>query len=599
MGLRFRQLGGRIQTRTADSWWVCSIISASIALGLIQSYFFRYSLNPDGLSYIDIADNIKEGNLWKAINAYWSPLYPGLLAVAFAVLRPLPAYEFQVVHLTNFLVYLLAAITFRYFLLQLYQETRRGAENVDTVASRPLWYIFGFSVFTYASIRLISTCLVTPDLLLAALVYWASGVAVEIRRLAVVSRTAPLGKGVLLGTLLGLAYWTKAAAFLFAPVFIACAFIGLGNDAKRLYGFGLCLVAYAVVCAALLVPLSISKGRLTLGDSGALNYLWNVNKAGGGTNSHWFETDRKEIRNGRPVHPTRRLDTELPVFEFATPVDGTYPVWKDPSYWNEGLMPYFDVGQQVRILLTNASVSLDFCQPILALLAGLCVIASAPDLRGEFLRNLARLWFLIVPSICPFLTYWLVHIEDRFVGSFLVIISLSLFAGLRETASLRATGFLRSFVLVASILLVGTQCLYPVLRTKALMIMKGQDRHMHLELADQLHRRGLHRGDSIACIGTADNNYWARLAGLRIVAEIPEGLSDRFWNADPKSLRRVLGELRGIGVKYLVSEISPGTVPRSPLGQWTRIGNPGIYLLELDDFPGVDGGAVSRERWKR
>ena len=39
------------------------------------------------------------------------------------------------------------------------------------------------------------------------------------------------------------------------------------------------------------------------------------------------------------VHPSRKILDTPPIYEFATPVKGTLPIWYDPSYWTEGAVP--------------------------------------------------------------------------------------------------------------------------------------------------------------------------------------------------------------------------------------------------------------------
>ena len=49
-----------------------------------------FSVNPDGVSYLDIADAYLRGDWHAAVSTYWSPLYSWLLAAGLAVFRPAP-----------------------------------------------------------------------------------------------------------------------------------------------------------------------------------------------------------------------------------------------------------------------------------------------------------------------------------------------------------------------------------------------------------------------------------------------------------------------------------------------------------------------------
>ncbi|MDV7402594.1 hypothetical protein RZS08_64830, partial [Arthrospira platensis SPKY1] len=37
-------------------------------------YFYRFQINPDGISYISLAKKYVSGDYTHAVNAYWSPL---------------------------------------------------------------------------------------------------------------------------------------------------------------------------------------------------------------------------------------------------------------------------------------------------------------------------------------------------------------------------------------------------------------------------------------------------------------------------------------------------------------------------------------------
>src|SRR5438094_10140452 len=45
----------------------------AIALGAVQAWATRFTINPDGISYLDIGDAYWRGDLHMAITAYWRP----------------------------------------------------------------------------------------------------------------------------------------------------------------------------------------------------------------------------------------------------------------------------------------------------------------------------------------------------------------------------------------------------------------------------------------------------------------------------------------------------------------------------------------------
>lgn len=55
------------------------ILAVYCALGIYGIKFYQYQINPDGVSYIAIAEKYLAGNFADAINGYWMPLYSWLL----------------------------------------------------------------------------------------------------------------------------------------------------------------------------------------------------------------------------------------------------------------------------------------------------------------------------------------------------------------------------------------------------------------------------------------------------------------------------------------------------------------------------------------
>jgi hypothetical protein len=103
---------GHIATalRSDYFWWAICLLCAGI-----YAWADRHAMNPDGMSYVDMASESLRSGPWNLINGYGSPLYPTLLSLAFAILRPCPSAEFPVVHLVNFLIFGVVLICFRFF----------------------------------------------------------------------------------------------------------------------------------------------------------------------------------------------------------------------------------------------------------------------------------------------------------------------------------------------------------------------------------------------------------------------------------------------------------------------------------------------------
>ena len=183
----------------------------SVRIGGLQFWTNRYTMNTDGISYLDIADAVSKGHLAAAANAYWSPLYPCLLALGLAIFRPSPYWEFPVAHLVNFSILLAAAASFQFFVGQLLRiiEEREGASGGQKLSRRgSMLLAIGSMLFLWASLRLAGLEVVSPDLLLTVFVYLASGLALRMEL-----REARYRDFAFLRILLAIGYLAKTRCF--------------------------------------------------------------------------------------------------------------------------------------------------------------------------------------------------------------------------------------------------------------------------------------------------------------------------------------------------------------------------------------------------
>src|SRR5436190_15975112 len=97
---------------------------AAITLGAVQVWDVRHAFDADGISYLDLGDAYIRGDWTAAINAYWSPLYSCFLGIVTHIVRPSSYWEFTVVHLANFAIYLCTLVCFNLFLRELIRYNR-------------------------------------------------------------------------------------------------------------------------------------------------------------------------------------------------------------------------------------------------------------------------------------------------------------------------------------------------------------------------------------------------------------------------------------------------------------------------------------------
>src|SRR6266851_2069698 len=171
-------------------------LALAVLLGSGETFAFRYSMNPDGIAYLDMGDAYLRGDWETAIRSHWSPLYAWLLGAVLRLAQPPPDLEFPLVHLVNFGIYGLALGAFTFLL----------REILTSRTALPAWAVIavGYASFLFFIMQCIPLGLVTPDLLVAALVFAICGVILRMR-------LEPMRRySALLGGLLGLGYLAKA-----------------------------------------------------------------------------------------------------------------------------------------------------------------------------------------------------------------------------------------------------------------------------------------------------------------------------------------------------------------------------------------------------
>ena len=531
----------------------------AVALGGLQYWAHRHTIYPDGLSYLEIAQAYLAGDWANAINAYWSPLYSWILALALWLLRPGAYWEFAVVHGVDFALYVCAVVAFDFFL-------RRFAAEQGSPGPAPaawVWRLFGYCLFLWAMIALPLPAATTPDILVAALSFWAAGLLVRVG-----DAGASVWRHGLLGLALGLGYLAKAAMLPIAAAVLA-AMLWMARRSRERLGLGAVAVAtFALVVTPFAVALSLTKGRITFGDAGALNYAWYVNRVPG-MHVHW-QGDSERVA----AHPTRLISESPRIFEYAEPVAGTYPPWYDPSYWNEGLTPRFDLVQQLQAVYEGLQVYWDLLLPFVVVFLGLAY-ALGPIRTVRALRHNGIITLFGAASL---LLYLLVRVEPRFIMASLPLLFLGSFG------ALRAQRWASPRVLDGMLLALGAVALAAVVPVSVESLQKAVhgEGHVSWEVAEAVRAAGVREGERIAVVGRGTHAYWAHLARVKIVAEVEQSDQDLFWS-DADAQRRALQRLREVGARAVI-----GVPPRrdGTLGEWQPL-TAGYALLRLDGHEGL------------
>jgi hypothetical protein len=444
------------------------------------------------------------------------------------------------------------------------------------LSSLPPWAFFalGYSLFIWLSLDWISIRIVTPDMGVSAVVYLASGLVLRMQR-----KRRNWGDFILLGVVLGCGYLIKYPMFPLAFVFLMISALSTGSARRGFTRALVALVIFLAIGAPLFVAFSRRAGHITFEDSGRLNYAWNVN--GVPAYAHW---QGGPPGYGEAMHATRESLEGISVYEFEKPNWGTYSLWYNPVYWHEGLQVHFHLQKQLAKLIATTKIYFNiFFRLQGALIAGFLILFMMNGRGWGCLRNIAQQWRLLIISLAALGMYSLVRVDLRFVAPFLIL----LWTGLASAVEFRAnSNDSRKVVscVTASMLIIVMITTFANTVSVALGDVSGEPNStnslalVQSRVADELRREGIRPGDEVAFIGASFSAYWARLARVRIVAEIVPEDADKFWAAEPTAKERIINAFRDTKAKVIVTDHMPIF---SSAGEWRRVRYTDYYVFTL------------------
>jgi hypothetical protein len=279
------------------------------------------------------------------------------------------------------------------------------------------------------------------------------------------------------------------------------------------------------------------------------------------------------------------------VFEFATPIQATHAVSFDPSYWYEGVTPRLSLPAQIRIIRSNLGVYAALFFPEQAVLVLLVCAGLWRQRRPVRVFRMLRQCSLTILAAVALGAYALVLVEGRYVGPFMPLLWGDLLANLRGAAS---STMHRLATIGAALVVVSLG--FPVLKAdrdsaralSSFLTASPEQRALLLptwpnEVAEELHALGVAPGSEVAVIGYGPASYWARLARVRVIAEMFGWESESFWR-DAATRARVTRAFEETGAVAIVAESVYAEVPRD----WHRVGTSYDYIYLLGRQSGAD-----------
>jgi hypothetical protein len=552
---------------------------ALIVIAIVRAWFTRYELmGGDSLAYLDIGRAIAGGHLSATVNGIWSPGYPGFISVFFLAFRPNVYWEAPLVHFVNLLIFIVALACFQLLWNEVLQWHRKFADdNAAEITERAFWAL-GYAIFGIATLNLITVGLVAPDLLVGAFCCLAGWGALRLKR------DPSFGRSLLLGVVLALAYYAKAPFFPLGIVFIVSACLWRPLTRRTILLAGTALVIFLLVCAPFVTALSLAKHRLTFGDSARLNQAFFINGV-----QHYEHWQGGPPGSGTPVHPTRKLSDYPEIYEFVSSSNmGTYPPWFDPSYWYEGITPHLNWKRQAVVFVRDLALEYQILlESAAGLICVLIILGLLSSHRKGWIRGFAKVWFIWVPGAMALVMFALIHVEPRYLGGWLIL----LFAGVVCSCSLPTdAGTSRAVRCIAdaALITVGATLILAASREAVGVDYAAGRTPYNASIAVFLLNNGLHPGDGVALIGNGTEAYWAHLARLHLVAEIPSGIVSRpghpaldFWESRLEQQQKALGILERTGAKAVIAGSQwsiAGSVPSIVPAPWKKIDGTGAYV---------------------
>lgn len=526
-----------------------------LVLVTCELWVSRFSIDADGTAYVDVARAWLRGDWVHALNAYWSPLYVWLLAGVLRIFSPSMHWELPVLHIASLISFALALAAWEWLIAE--WERWQGPS-----ANPLLTDVTGYCVILWAGLRMPQLgWLQNGDTLVLALLLAVTALLVRVRRGAAANRDF-----VVLGLLMGTGYLAKTAFATVIPVFLVALAILL----RALLDRRIVITALAgfAVAAPFVAALSIAQHRFTLGDSGKINYSWQVTGVsveGYKENAYWPGPEIK--------HPIRVLLNDPRVLSYDQHLVGTLPVHSEVAWWCAGYPVRFNKARQLMILWSNIKFSIyAFRCPAIFL-----VLFCLPFGAARIFRRFGQLWFMWIPAVFFALTYCFVFSDYRYLAGSYAVIGFAMMAATWNTPVPRRISQVAIWtvpLLTAALAMGGPfRYLAPDLFDE-LRGVKLPEGYTNVQAAETMHKAGLEPGDRVAYIGFSLGAALVGVEQAQIVAAVPERITHddkvwgrplvfdfpkphAFWGRSKEDQERVFQAFRSVGAKWVIADTVP------------------------------------------
>ena len=278
------------------------------------------------------------------------------------------------------------------------------------------------------------------------------------------------------------------------------------------------------------------------------------------------------------------------MYEYGSPIAGTYPPWYDPSYWYAGVHTYFNVNQQLAAVIRNVrrlgGVLWRYPGGVVVLLCFYGTIFLCGEYNSTRFRSLL---FLFWPSLATIGTYLLVAVRPRYIAPFLVLLLVSFLIGALPSDSSYASRTKRWVTAVLPIATVWV-AVGPIVDTFHLVrqLQTGQEINHAWAIAQAVQKAGVPAGSPVATIGAEFFPFWARTAQDRVVSEVYDPERFQVWTTKgyPEHILvsaaqwpQVLKAFRSTGAKAIVTS-QTSLAPSILMNGWNKVpGTDAVFYI--------------------
>jgi len=392
------QAGPDLPARGPADGWVWAAAVALIAVTSVNAWNNRYVLNPDGVSYLDLAERLSAGDWGAFVQGYWSPVYPALLALVSAVGGHAPTALLTAAHALN-------ALAVVGTIVLLWWWGRRSGGSLFTLAA-------------FAALFLVSSGFprieaVTPDSLLLALIAWLG------YELLVRQGTRWWSTGLLFGAI----FLVKTSAWPWFLASIPLRLVGARGAGARAAVWRSIPVTVAVMLFWV-VPMSVKAGHPTLGSAGRLNYCWYIDAC---------DSRSPDTHQGRHVaYRDLALDSTRSITWAEFDAERwTYAPWSDPTAWDAGILTRRSSAPVAGELVSywGRQAGRTFALWLLPMLAGVLLPWALFEWRAE-----RRRWWIdegrpvlavLLLGLAGIVQFILIHAEPRLLAPYGMLLALA------------------------------------------------------------------------------------------------------------------------------------------------------------------------------